>query len=238
MTKRKSPLHAYSTRDHQEAARILRNARHILIEEEDPFPALEAARRAGVRTNSRPWELVAQAREAVGGQRDEHQLEAAAVLIEKTNNGDPNKIYSLKLTRVPRCRLRATGGRCGRPIAHQQNCSIEPSPDDLVRSVGTDHVLMGGPPTETTMIVAWETGAASKSLRVRRDDHDRGLWIDCPSGPRRKSGEPILLGWPEVRRLMLDMNLEMAEHRDTTSTRQSSAGSRPSHGHNRKPTAP
>jgi len=222
MTKRKSHLPAYSTRDRKDAIRILRSAQHILIEEGNPFPALEAARRAGVRTNSRTWELIAQAREAVGGRRDEQQLEAAATLIEK-NITDPSKPHNLKLTRVPRCRLRATGGRCGRPITHQEECTLEPSPDDQVRSVGTDHVLVGGPPTETTLIVAWEAGVTGKNLRVRRDDHDRGLWIDCPSGSRPQSTVTLLLGWPEVRRLMLDMNLELADHQDT---RHSTAGSR------------
>ena len=77
MIKHKSSPHVYSTRDRQDAARVLRSAQRILIEGRDPFPALEAARRADVRTNSRVWELVAQAREAVGGRRDEHQLEAA-----------------------------------------------------------------------------------------------------------------------------------------------------------------
>jgi len=230
MPKRKSSPHVYSTRDRQNAARLLRSAQHILIEGGDPFPALEAARRAGVRTNSPIWELIAQAREAVGGRRDEHQLEAAAILIEKNSSADLGKSHSLKLTRVPRCRLRATGGRCGRPIAHQEGCTLEPSPDDQVRSVGTDHVLVGGPPTETALIVAWEAGAAGKSLRVRRDDHDRGLWIDYPSGPRHKSGASLLLGWPEIQRLVLDMNLEMAERRGAPT------GSRSAHGRNRKPT--
>ena len=228
--KSKSAPHVYSTRDRQSAARLLRSAQHILIEGGDPFPALEAARRAGVRTNSPIWALIAQAREAVGGRRDEHQLEAAAILIEKNNSADLGKSHSLKLTRVPRCRLSATGGRCGRPIAHQEGCTLEPSPDDQVRSVGTDHVLVGGPPTETALIVAWEAGATGKSLRVRRDDHDRGLWIDYPSGPRHKSAS-LLLGWPEIQRLVLDMNLEMAERRDAPT------GSRSAHGRNRKPTA-
>lgn len=211
MAKPKRPLRVYSTRDRQDAARILRDARRILVEGGNPFPALEAARRARVRTDSRAWELVDQAREAVGGQRDALQLESAAALVEKDKA--PSKAASPKLTRVPRCRLRATGGRCGRPITHESGCSLEPSPDDLVRSIGTDHVLVGGPPTDTTMIVAWETDPADRALRVRRDDHDRGLWIDFPSKPRRKSGELLLLGWPEIRRLVLDLNLELADRR-------------------------
>jgi hypothetical protein len=129
MTKPKSPLRVYSARDRQDAARILRDARHILMEGGNPFPTLEAARRAGVRPNSRTWELVDQARQAVGGQRDAFQLEAAAALIEKDRA--PSKAASPKLTRVPRCRLRVTlrvtGGRCGRPIAHGSGCSLEPA---------------------------------------------------------------------------------------------------------------
>jgi hypothetical protein len=211
MTKPKSPPRVYSARDRQEAARILRDAQRILSEGGNPFPALEAARRARIRTDSRVWELVNQAREAVGGQRDALQLESAATLIEKDKA--PSKTASPKLTRVPRCRLRLTGGRCGRPIAHGSGCSIEPPPDDLVRSIGTDHVLVGGPPTDTMMIVAWEEGPADRALRVRRDDHDRGLWIDFPSKQRRKSGELLLLGWAEIRRLVLDLNLELADRR-------------------------
>ena len=223
MSKPKTPLRVYSARDCQDAARVLRDAQHLLAEGENPFPALEAARRSGVRTNSGAWELVDQAREAVGGARDVYQLEAAAVLIEKGRV--PSKASSPKLTRVPRCRLRVVGGRCGRPIVHGGGCALEPYLDDLVRSVGRDHVLVGGPPTDMSMIVAWETVAAGRVLRVRRDDHDRGLWIDCPSGPRRKAGAPILLGWTEIRRLVLDLNLELADHRGTASTGPS-AGSR------------
>jgi len=208
----------YSARDRQEAARVLRDAKHILEEGKHPSHVLEAARLAKVRTDSRAWELATRARADVGGSQNEHQLETAATLIDK---GSPIKTHS-KLARVPRCRLRPQGSRCGRPIAHAGGCAPEPSPDDLVRSIGTDHVLVGGPPTETSLIVAWETGATDKGLRVRRDDHGRGLWIDCPSGQRRKSGEPILLGWPEIRRLVLDLNLEIADHRDVPSRRSKS----------------
>lgn len=95
-----------------------------------------------------------------------------------------------------------------------------------MQSVGTDHVLVGGPPTDTAMLVAWEAGMAGKDLRVRRDDHDRGLWIDCPSSQRRKAGKPLLLGWPEIRRLVLDLNLELADRRGTYATGQSPLGSR------------
>lgn len=206
---------------------FLRNAQRLLLEEGNPFPVLEAARRSGVRTDSPPWELILQAREAVGGRRDEHQLEAAAALVEK--DSAPSKASSPKLARVPRCRLRVPGGRCGRPIAHGRACTLEPPPDDQVRSIGTDHVLVGGPPTETAMIVAWETAATGRGLRVRRDDHDRGLWIDFPPKQRRKAGENLLLRWPEIRRFVLDMNLELADHRDTSLTGRPSMGSRASH---------
>jgi hypothetical protein len=173
-----------------------------------------------MRTDSPTWTLVAQAREAVGGQPDNCQLEAAAVLVENSRK-IPSKACSPQLARVPRCRLRATGGRCRRPIAHKHSCSLEPTPDDLVRSVGTDHVLLGGPPTDTTMIAAWAEGAAGRALRVRRNDHNRGLWIDFPPSQGHKSGGPLLLGWDEVRRLVLDLNLELADHRSPPS-----AGSR------------
>ncbi len=67
------------------------------------------------------------------------------------------------------------------------------------------------------MVVAWETGTAGGNLRVRRDDHDRGLWIDYPSSQKQKCGKPLLLGWPEVRRLVLDLNLELADQRGAPS---------------------
>lgn len=217
MTKSKSPLPANPANDPRGAANVLRAARALLTEGETPFPVLEAARRAGVRTDSPTWVLIAQAREAVGGKRDEHQLEAAAVLIENTRG--IFRASSPPFTRAPRCRLRATGGRCGRPIAHKHGCSLEPTPDDQVRSIGTDHVLLGGPPTDTTMIAAWAKGAAGSALRVRRDDHDRGLWIDSPPGQRRKARKPLLLGWDEVRRLVLDLNLELADRRPSADAR-------------------
>jgi hypothetical protein len=219
MPKRKSPLRVYSARDRRTAARVLRAARHLLAEGTQPFPALEAARRAGVHVNNPAWELVAQARGAANGQPNDLQLETAATLIE-TNNEAIRKACSPKLTRVPRCRLRVTGGRCGRPVAHGGSCTLDPSSGDLVRSVGTDHVLVGGLPTDTTMIVAWETGTTGKHIRVRRDDHDRGLWIDIPAGQPRKAGTLLLLGWAEVRRLVLDLNLELADHRGPTAERK------------------
>lgn len=217
MTKRKSPLPANPANDPRVAARVLRTARSLLTEEETPFPVLEAARREGVRTDSPTWVLIAQARAAVGGERDEHQLEAAAVLVESTKG--IFRASSPPFTRVPRCRLRATGGRCGRPIAHKRGCSLEPNPDDQVRSIGTDHVLLGGAPTDTAMIAAWAEGPTGRALRVLRDDHNRGLWIESPSGQRRKAGRPLLLGWDEVRRLVLDLNLELADRRPSTDTR-------------------
>ena len=202
----------YSARDRRTAARVLRTAHRILLHEEDPFPVLEAARRVGVNTNNDnpAWALVTQARETVGGQRDEHQLTAAAALVERA--WSPDEAPSTKLSRVPRCRVNVPGGRCGRPIGHDPRCSLDPSPHDLVRSIGTDHVLVGGPPTATSMIVAWATTADGNNLRVRRDDHGRGLWIDTPSG----DDAPLLLGWAEIRRLALDLNLELADQRGMT----------------------
>jgi hypothetical protein len=97
-----------------------------------------------------------------------------------------------------------------------------------VRSVGTEHVLVGGPPTSTALVVAWEASATGGSLRVRRDDHDRGLWIDSASIQKRRGGEPLLLRWPEIKRLTLDLNLELAERRGVAT-----AGSR-----SRKKTVP
>jgi hypothetical protein len=90
------------------------------------------------------------------------------------------------------------------------------------------------------MVVAWETDPTGGCLRVRRDDHDRGLWIDHPSTQgHRRSGKPLLLGWPEVRRLVLDLNLELAERRDMTGTRQLPAGSRGDpRGHGKKMATP
>jgi hypothetical protein len=219
MTKVKRPVSApYSARDRRDAARILRAARVILIDEGDPFPALEAARRARVSTSSRAWALVAQARDTAGGQRDARQLEAAADLVE--GKWSPDGAPSPRLTRVPRCRLRVTGGRCARPLGHDPDCALAPSPDDLVRSVGTDHVLVGGPPTSTTAVVAWEAGAAGGSVRVRRDDHDRGLWVDYLSTQKQRGGDPLLLGWVEVKRLVLDLNLELADQKGVVKKRE------------------
>jgi hypothetical protein len=218
VTKVKRPEGApYSARDRRDAARVLRAARSLLTSERDPFPVLEAARRVGVSTSSRAWELAAQARDDAGGPRDERQLRAAADLGE--GDWSPGGSPSPRLTRVPRCRLPAEGGRCARPVDHGRGCALDPSPDDLVRSVGAEHVLVGGPPTGTTMVVAWEAGEAGGSVRVRRDDHDRGLWVDYPSTQR----VPLLLGWPGVRRLALDLNLELAERRGAT-TGQPPAG--------------
>lgn len=212
-----------SARDRRDAARVLRTARDLLVNEGDPFPVLEAARRVGVRTNSPAWTIAFQAREIVGGRRDAEQLRAAADLIEQS--WPPATSPAPKLTRVPRCRQPATGGRCSRPLGHPPGCTLEPSPGDLVRSVGTEHVLVGDPPTGTTMLVAWEVGTAGTGLRVRRDDHGRGLWIDCPAPKRPRGGKPLLLGWPEIKRLALDLNLELAERGTATTPR--SAGSRP-----------
>jgi len=220
MTKLKSLPQVYSAKDHQDAGRLLRVARDLLTEGETPFPLLEAAHQGGVRTDSSAWALAAQAREMAGRPSDDHQLEAAAALV-RNDKRISRKACSPRLTRVPRCRLRASGGRCGRPIAHKRDCSLEPPPDDLVRSIGTDHVLVGGPPTDTTMIAAWADGATGRALRVRRDDHDRGLWFDSPQRQRPKSGGPLLLEWNEVRRLVLDLNLELADCRN-----QPPAGSR------------
>jgi hypothetical protein len=222
VTKVKRPASApYSARDRRDAARVLRAARDILLGTEDPFPVLEAARRAGVRTDSRAWELATQAREAVGGPRDENQLEAATELLKGT--WSPDESYHPKLARVPRCRLRATGGRCTRPIGHGLGCALDPPPDDLVRSVGTEHVLVGGPPTSLAMVVAWEASATGGSLRVRRDDHDRGLWIDYPSTQNRGRA-PLLLKWPEIKRLTLDLNLELTERRGVVTAGSRSVG--------------
>lgn len=208
---KRPPVPPYSAHDRRDAVQILRTAKDILLTEESPFPVLEAARRVKVRTDTRAWELVTQARAVSGCQRDAQQLQGARELIER--GWSPPELSSFQLTRVPRCRHKVPGGRCGRPLSHTRGCAPDPPVTDLVRSLGTDHVLLGGPPTETSMIMAWEEGHTGGSLRVRRDDHDRGLWIDTP--PR--TSKPILLGWTEIRRLALEFNLELADHGNTSS---------------------
>lgn len=66
----------------RDAARLLRVALDLLKKENDPFSVLAAARQTGISVGTPAWDLAHYAREAIGGDRDEHQLSAAMNLLE------------------------------------------------------------------------------------------------------------------------------------------------------------
>ncbi len=65
------------------AARLLRTARIILVEERYPFPVLEAGRRLGMQRGSEEWRIADEARDLAHGDRTEIGLSCAATLVEE-----------------------------------------------------------------------------------------------------------------------------------------------------------
>lgn len=200
---------AATTRDRKRAIRLLRTAVELLARESDPFPVLAAARKVNVRVGDAAWELAAWARAAASGPRDESQLLRAIGLLEDPEAYElTSEAPARRLVRVPRCRDRAAGGRCERPIDHAIGCSTDPVDGDAVSGVGTQHVLIARP--DGPSIVALERGARGGEVRVYRDDHDRGLWFRTIDSTQKKSKD-VLVPWSGLRRLVTDLNLETAD---------------------------